>query len=83
MKFAEAWDTFAVGDSVKVSDGTPPPNGKIRFNMWRSHNFTGVITDKIPGDWRAMQIEVHQEDIPLLAYRVEEYVDHNFEALEE
>jgi hypothetical protein len=83
MKFAEAWDTLAVGASVKVSDGRPPPNGQMPFNAWRSHNFTGVIIDKIPGDFRAMQIEVHQEDYPMIAYRVEEAVDHDFQALEE
>lgn len=60
MTFEEAY-ALDIGTVVSVSDGkpAPPETSLVRFNVWRSNNFTGAIQEKIPnamGSSRALRI---------------------------
>jgi len=82
MDFAAAWDAFALGDRVKVSDSTPPPSTNthgIPYRAWRSHNFTGTLIAKVDGDYRGLQIECDPETGAIIAYTVAEGLPHTFE----
>lgn len=82
MDFAEAWTAFAIGDRVKVSDGTPPPSSNttgMPYRAWRSHNFTGTLIAKIDGDYRGLQIECDPEAGATIAFTVAEGIPHTFE----
>lgn len=88
MDFAGAWDALSVGDSVTVSDGTPPPSANVDgwpYKCWRSHNFTGTLVEKIDpesapgGPPRSMRFELApNEDGNVIGYQVVEGVGHSF-----
>lgn len=82
MNFSEAWDTLSAGDSVAVSNGDPPPQAladSIPMRVWRSHNFTGTLVEKIDGSPRLLRF-----NLPLnaegntIGFSVAEDVPHAF-----
>jgi hypothetical protein len=82
MDFAAAWDAFAIGDRVKVSDGTPPPSTNTNgmpYRAWRSHNFTGTLIAKIDGEYRGLQIQCAPDGDATIAFTVAEGLPHTFE----
>lgn len=63
--FAEIWDTSEIGDEVTVANGSPEPAtgpDSLDHKVWRSHNFTGSVAEKIEGDVRAMRIDLPAND---------------------
>lgn len=61
MDFAAAWDALAPGDQVAVSDGRPSPSANpasMAARIWRSHNFAGVLVEKIDGPPRALRFDL-------------------------
>lgn len=80
MTFEEAWDALAIGDTVTVSDGTPPPTNPdgMPYRAWVSHNFSGELLEKIDGDWRAMKIQRAAVGAATVAYTVQEAISHTF-----
>lgn len=84
MDFAEAWDALSIGDTVTVSDGTPPPSANTDgwpYRCWRSHNFTGTLVAKNDGPPRSLQIELPPDDAgSVIGYQVVECIAHSFTA---
>jgi hypothetical protein len=61
MDFEVAWDTLELGDTVAVSDGRPclSTNASSLANrIWRSHNFTGALVEKIDGPPRSLRFDL-------------------------
>ena len=86
MDFEQAWNSLAVGDVVKVSDGTPPPSTNtegLPFRLWRSHNFVGELEEKIGDGWRQMRFRLHEdaspEEVEYLAYTIADGSPETFE----
>jgi len=80
MTFEEAF-ALELGTTVTVSDGSPePPNGfgDRRYNLWRSHNFTGQIIAKGgSAPFRTLTIS-DQNSAYQVRYTIEEWVAHVF-----
>jgi hypothetical protein len=66
MTFDEMFEAVEIGASVKVSNGLPPPTNiqGLPYKAWRSHNFAGVLIEKIDGEYRSARFEM---SCPLLA----------------
>lgn len=84
MDFATAWDTLAIGATVTVSDGTAPPSTNtdgVPYKAWRSHNFTGTLAAKVPGDFRGMRFDLPPtENGSVVGYIITEAAEHSFAA---
>lgn len=84
MDFATAWSTFLIGDPVAVSNDQPSPDmdeSTQAMKIWRSHNFTGTLAEKIAGANRRMRFELAPNaDGNIIGYSVAEDVPHSFVA---
>lgn len=81
MTFDEVWAAAVIGDVVSVSDGRAAPGGALgdrRYNLWRSHNFSGALLEKIDGPPRMLRI-ADAGNPKAVAYDVSEAVLHTFE----
>ncbi len=81
MTFDEAFD-LPSGARVRVSDGQREPEQRdsVRWRMWRSHNFEGVIAEKIDGSPRRLRIELDPTASAHVSYIIDESVPHAFAA---
>lgn len=85
MTFDDVYNTTALGVVLRVADGkaAPPQSAAFRYACWRSHNFTGPLLEKRPGETpgspRALVIEDQDAPCKHRAYEVREDVDHTFE----
>lgn len=80
ISFAECWDTAAPDMRVTVSDGMPEPtnpNG-LPWRLWRSHNFTGSLKQKIAGSPRRMVFELDPTAGATVSYEIIEGLGHSF-----
>lgn len=80
MTFDEIWDGVSLGAIITVSNGKPAPSGGLgtpRYNLWRSHNFSGPLLEKIDGAPRKLRIR-DQSNPYQVAYDVSEGVEHSF-----
>lgn len=80
MNFDEAWESAEIGAIVSVSDGrAAPPGGlgSMRYNLWRSHNFSGALMEKIDGPPRVLRI-ADAANPKAVAYDVSEAAAHVF-----
>lgn len=81
IDFAAAWDALALGDEVTVTNGAPESVtgvDSVEHRAWRSHNFAGVVAEKIDGPPRALRIEYLNEAENLIGYLVCEGDGHAF-----
>jgi hypothetical protein len=81
MDFATAWDAFEVGDAVEVSNGVPEPAGlldSLEHRIWRSHNFTGAIAERVFGPPRAIVISFSTETGAEIGFSIVEGEGHSF-----
>lgn len=78
--FTECWDTAALGAVVTVSDGLPEPSNSegLPWRLWRSHNFTGTLTEKKPGTPRRMVFELEPLNGATVSYEIIEGLGHTF-----
>lgn len=81
MDFAAAWDAYAIGDYVAVSDGSSMPSvvGGLPWRLWRSHNFVGRLTAKegvAPA--RRMQFTLAPAHGATVGYELREETPHSF-----
>lgn len=88
MTFDEFWTAANLGDALSVRDGTPSPSNVEGnpYKMWKSHNFDGILREKVTADgWRYLRIEVDPDETPeeveFLAYDVAEGIGHTFTPL--
>lgn len=82
MEFAQAWDSFSVGDVIVVANGEIEPGREaqpVAWAAWRSHNFSGTILEKIDGTPRALRIELPERGGATLVYCPREGDGHRFE----
>lgn len=87
LNFNEVWDNVVEGETITVSDGTPPPSSNtqgVPYKAWKSHNFTGILEAKISkNNWRYLRLEVTNTSTPsevsYLAYEIAEGGNHRFE----
>jgi hypothetical protein len=79
LTFDEVWEGVALGAVLIVSNGrsAPPESATLRFNVWRSHNFTGTLVAKrdVSG---ARKLRIECAAPPPLAYDVAEDGGHTF-----
>lgn len=82
MGFNMAWASLAIGDTVAVSNGEREPNAdptSLAHRVWRSHNFSGELVDKLDGAHRALCFDLPADaDGNVIGYTVEEAVAHTF-----
>lgn len=78
--FSECWDTAALGARVTVSNGLPEPSNPdgLPWRLWRSHNFTGALTEKRPGAPRRMVFELDPSNGATVSYEIIEGLGHSF-----
>lgn len=83
LDFATAWTSFAIGGSVTVSDGMPEPSKPegMAWRLWRSHNFTGTLVEKLGDAQRAMRFQLAAVGGVQVSYDVAEAVAHQFEVV--
>lgn len=81
MTFDQVWGSVSIGEALAVSDGRaePSPDTQRRWNIWRSHNFSGPLIAKIDGAPRKLRIQARADAGVTVAYDVAEDVEHNFE----
>lgn len=61
MDFEEAWSTLELGAVVAVSNGQPIPQAletSLPMKIWRSHNFTGELVEKLDGAPRILRFDL-------------------------
>ena len=82
MSFGAAFATFALGDSVVVANGNPEPSksGGVPWRIWRSHNFTGTLIEKVEGVPRQMVFQLPEEGGVRTSYTIVDGLGHNFTA---
>ena len=51
----------------------------LAWRLWRAHNFTGTLAEKIDGDFRAMRFELVNELGNAIGHTVAEGGGHRFE----
>lgn len=81
MTFDEAWAAAQIGDVMVVSNGRPEPPGGLgasRYNVWRSHNFSGPLIEKVEASPRRLRIR-DAANPKTVTYDVREDVPHTFE----
>lgn len=82
MDFAEAWTALAIGHSTVVSNGQPEPMAtpeSFVHRVWRSHNFTGQLVEKIDGPPRQLRFDLAPDDNgSVIGYAIMEGVGHTF-----
>lgn len=84
MTFDEVWDGVAIGAIVSVSNGRSAPPGGLgapRYNLWRSHNFSGALLEKREGPPRILVI-ADAANPKAVAYEVAADVAHTFALVE-
>ena len=83
LSFSAAIASLALGTTVKVSNGLPEPTkqGSGAWRMWRSHNFTGELVDKVSNAPRSMVFRLPQEGAARVSYTIIEGLGHSFEAV--
>lgn len=81
MTFEEIWPLAEIGDRLRVTNGAMEPSrrGSLRWKVWRSHNFEGVLVDKSDTATRCLCIELAPEAGAIVRYSVVEGMGHNFE----
>lgn len=84
MDFPTAWDAFSIGDLVAVSNGAPTPAAgpdSLVMRIWRSHNFTGELVEKMGGEPRAMRFQLAPNEAGnVIGFTVRESDGHGFAA---
>lgn len=82
MDFASAWDGIALGDALTVSNGAIEPLSgpdSIDHRAWRSHNFGGVLSEKIDGSPRQMRVDLPADSGGnVIGYLIREGEGHSF-----
>lgn len=79
MTFEEVFAGAEIGAVLAVSNGktAPPESAAFRYNIWRSHNFTGALLEKIDGPPRRLVIADAEAPI-LRSFTVAEEYGHVF-----
>lgn len=80
--FDTIWTTGTIGDSFTVSNGQIEPSiaGSLPWRHWRSHNFTGMLVEKVEGAVRCLRFRLPPEAGATVTYEVSEAVEHTFTA---
>lgn len=80
MSFNAAFASIPVGATVQVSNGLPEPGvqGGRPWQIWRSHNFTGELVEKIDLAPRRMVFTLPPADNATVSYTVTEGLGHAF-----
>lgn len=82
IDFATAWDHLDIGDQLTASNGAiePADPESLDHRVWRSHNFSGVIAEKIDGEPRQMRIELPaNEHGAVIGYLIDVFGGHCLE----
>lgn len=84
LSFSAAFATLSIGAHVTVSNGLPEPTkvGGGPWRVWRSHNFTGELVEKIDESPRRMVFQLPKEGGALVSYTIVEGLGHGFEVAE-
>lgn len=82
MSFGAAFAIFNLGNWVVVANGNPEPSktGGVPWRIWRSHNFTGQLVEKIEGVPRRMVFSLPEEGGAQTSYTIVDGLGHNFTA---
>lgn len=83
IDFAAIWDDLAIGDEVTVSNGQAEPLGgtdALDHRIWRSHNFTAALGEKLDGTPRAMRFDLPADEAgSVIGFVVREGDGHTFQ----
>lgn len=80
--FSQAWETYVVGDEIFVRDGRaePPVTGSKPWFMWRAHNPTGELVEKVDGPPRELVVKFSpSEGVEIRQHIVEGAADYTFQ----
>ena len=82
MSFGATFASVEIGQEVIVSNGNPEPTkiGGVPWRIWRSHNFTGTLIEKVEGVPRQMVIQLPEEGGVRTSYTIVDGRGHNFTA---
>lgn len=80
LSFSSAFATLAIGSSITVANGLPEPTKTdgVPWRVWRSHNFTGTLVEKISGMPRKIVFQLPPDGNVHASYTVVEGLGHNF-----
>lgn len=86
MQFSSAWDTLGIGDEVAVSNDMARPSGlpdSMGARIWRSHNFTGHLVERIDGERRFLRFDLPpNEGGNVIGFAIAEDGGHDFEPVD-
>lgn len=83
MDFDTAWASLTIGDTVTVSNSDPEPMARpdsMAMKVWRSHNFTGALVEKIDGAPRLLRFDLPADaQANVIGFAIAEDVPHDFD----
>ena len=80
MSFGAAFATLTIGQTATVANGNPEPTkvGGVPWRIWRSHNFTGQLVEKIEGVPRRMVFRLPEDGGAQTSYTIVDGLGHSF-----